>query len=53
MTRLSKVFKPLKISSKDDIRNDHKKEIMRQMKESVNDDDEIYNNPNLHSEDQG
>ncbi|PKY30062.1 hypothetical protein RhiirB3_374279, partial [Rhizophagus irregularis] len=26
---LSKVFKPLKISSKDDIRNDHKKVIMR------------------------
>ncbi|CAB4424225.1 unnamed protein product [Rhizophagus irregularis] len=49
---LSKVFKPLKISSKDDIRNDHKKVIMRRTKGSVNDDDEIYNNPNLHSEDQ-
>ncbi|GET50419.1 kinase-like domain-containing protein [Rhizophagus irregularis DAOM 181602=DAOM 197198] len=49
---LSKVFKPLKISSKDDIRNDHKKVIMRRTKGSVNDDDEIHNNPNLHSEDQ-
>ncbi|RGB21653.1 kinase-like domain-containing protein [Rhizophagus diaphanus] len=49
---LSKVYKPLKISSKDDIRNDHKKVIMRQTKGSVSDDDEIYNNPNLHSEEQ-
>ncbi|CAB4398588.1 unnamed protein product [Rhizophagus irregularis] len=45
--RLSKVFESLQISSKNDIQNDHKKE----MKGSVNDDDEIHNNPNLHSED--
>ncbi|PKK65291.1 hypothetical protein RhiirC2_868869 [Rhizophagus irregularis] len=50
--RLSKVFKMLQISSKNDIQNDHKKEKMQQMKGSVNDDDEIHNNPNLHSEDQ-
>ncbi|CAB4389298.1 unnamed protein product [Rhizophagus irregularis] len=54
--RLSKVFKRLqissKISSKNDIQNDHKKEKMQQMKGSVNDDDEIHNNLNLHSEDQ-
>ncbi|CAB4485601.1 unnamed protein product [Rhizophagus irregularis] len=47
--RLSKVFKRLQISSKNDIPIDHKKQ---QMKGSVNDDDEIHNNPNLHSEDQ-
>ncbi|CAB4479777.1 unnamed protein product [Rhizophagus irregularis] len=50
--RLSKVFKMLQISSKNDISIDHKKETMQQMKGSVNDDDEIHNNPNLHSEDQ-
>ncbi|CAB4421442.1 unnamed protein product [Rhizophagus irregularis] len=50
--RLSKVFKSLRISSKNDIPIDHKKETMQQMKGSVNDDDEIHNNPNLHSEDQ-
>ncbi|POG61608.1 hypothetical protein GLOIN_2v1702745, partial [Rhizophagus irregularis DAOM 181602=DAOM 197198] len=52
--RLSKVFKRLQISSKNDldIQNDHKKEKMQQMKGSVNDDDEIHNNLNLHSEDQ-
>ncbi|CAB4424255.1 unnamed protein product [Rhizophagus irregularis] len=41
---LSKVFKSLQISSKN--------ETMQQMKGSFNDDDEIHNNPNLHSEDQ-
>ncbi|RGB40035.1 kinase-like domain-containing protein [Rhizophagus diaphanus] len=49
--RLSKGFKRLQISSKNDIPNNHKKETMQQMKGSVNDDDEIHNNPNLHSED--
>ncbi|CAB4389292.1 unnamed protein product [Rhizophagus irregularis] len=49
--RLSKVFKRLQLSLKNDIQNDHKKETMRQMKKLV-DDDEIHNNPNLHSEDQ-
>ncbi|PKY51800.1 hypothetical protein RhiirA4_546759 [Rhizophagus irregularis] len=37
--RLSKVFKRLQISSKNDIPIDHKKETMQQMKGSVNDDD--------------
>ncbi|CAB4422192.1 unnamed protein product [Rhizophagus irregularis] len=50
--RLSKVFKRLQISSKNDVPIDHKKETTQQMKGSVNDDDEIHNNPNLHSEDQ-
>ncbi|RGB24613.1 hypothetical protein C1646_772835 [Rhizophagus diaphanus] len=49
--RLSKVFKRLQISSKNEIPIDHKKETI-QLKGSVNDDDEIHNNPNLHSEDQ-
>ncbi|CAB4373940.1 unnamed protein product [Rhizophagus irregularis] len=47
--RLSKVFKRLQISSKNDFPIDHKKETMQQMKGSVNDDDD---NLNLHSEDQ-
>ncbi|CAB4474794.1 unnamed protein product [Rhizophagus irregularis] len=46
--RLSKEFKKLQISSKNDIPIDHKKETMQQMKGSVNDDDEIHNNPNFH-----
>ncbi|RGB40033.1 kinase-like domain-containing protein [Rhizophagus diaphanus] len=50
--RLSELFNRLQISSKNDIQNDHKKETMQQMKGSVNDGDEIHNNPNLHSEDQ-
>ncbi|PKK77245.1 hypothetical protein RhiirC2_862058 [Rhizophagus irregularis] len=48
---LSKVFETLNISSKNDIQNDHEKETIQQMKEPVNDDDEIYNNSNLHSKD--
>ncbi|GBC17320.2 kinase-like domain-containing protein [Rhizophagus irregularis DAOM 181602=DAOM 197198] len=39
-----------KIATKD-IQNDHEKETIQQMKEPVNDDDEIYNNSNLHSKD--
>ncbi|UZO05803.1 uncharacterized protein OCT59_026142 [Rhizophagus irregularis] len=50
--RLSEEFKSLQISSNNDIQNDYKKETMQQMRGSVNDDDEIHNNPNLHSEDQ-
>ncbi|CAB5349622.1 unnamed protein product [Rhizophagus irregularis] len=48
---LSKVFETLNISSKNDIQNDHEKGTIQQMKEPVNDDDEIYNNSNLHSKD--
>ncbi|CAB4424241.1 unnamed protein product [Rhizophagus irregularis] len=43
-SRINSIFK--------DIQNDHKKGTMQQMKGSVNDDDEIHNNPNLHSEEQ-
>ncbi|POG79855.1 kinase-like domain-containing protein [Rhizophagus irregularis DAOM 181602=DAOM 197198] len=48
-----KINKTSKINSLfKDFPIDHKKETMQQMKGSVNDDDEIHNNPNLHSEDQ-
>ncbi|CAB4398597.1 unnamed protein product [Rhizophagus irregularis] len=49
---LSKVFNKLQINSNDEIQNDYKKETIQQVKEPVNDDDEIHNNPNLHSEGQ-
>ncbi|CAB4477612.1 unnamed protein product [Rhizophagus irregularis] len=42
--KLSKLFKKLQIKSKND-----EKEITQQ---HVDDDDEVYNNPNLHSEEQ-
>ncbi|CAB4479609.1 unnamed protein product [Rhizophagus irregularis] len=42
--KLSKLFKKLQIKS-----NNDEKEITQQ---HVNDDDEVYNNPNLHSEEQ-
>ncbi|PKK62652.1 hypothetical protein RhiirC2_870088 [Rhizophagus irregularis] len=42
--KLSKVFKKLQIKS-----NNDEKEITQQ---HVDDDDEVYNNPNLHSEEQ-
>ncbi|UZO05821.1 uncharacterized protein OCT59_026160 [Rhizophagus irregularis] len=47
--RLSKIFKKLQINSKNDIQNDNKKETIQQG--SIN-DEEAYNNPNLHSEEQ-
>ncbi|CAB5204598.1 unnamed protein product [Rhizophagus irregularis] len=50
--RLSKVFKKLQINSKNDIQNDYKKEtIQQQIKGPIN-DEEVYNSPNLHSEEQ-
>ncbi|CAB4424123.1 unnamed protein product [Rhizophagus irregularis] len=49
---LSKVFKTLKINSKNEIQKDYKKETIQQVKGPINDDDEIHNNPNLHSEEQ-
>ncbi|POG61358.1 kinase-like domain-containing protein [Rhizophagus irregularis DAOM 181602=DAOM 197198] len=49
---LSKVFKTLKINSKNEIQKDYKKETIQQVKGPVIDDDEIHNNPNLHSEEQ-
>ncbi|CAB5342436.1 unnamed protein product [Rhizophagus irregularis] len=49
---LSKIFKKLQINSKNDIQNDNKKEtIQRQIKGPIN-DEEVYNSPNLHSEEQ-
>ncbi|CAB4479017.1 unnamed protein product [Rhizophagus irregularis] len=47
--RLSKIFKKLQINSKNDIQNDNRKETIQQG--SIN-DEEAYNNPNLHSEEQ-
>uniref|UniRef100_U9U385 Uncharacterized protein n=1 Tax=Rhizophagus irregularis (strain DAOM 181602 / DAOM 197198 / MUCL 43194) TaxID=747089 RepID=U9U385_RHIID len=47
--RLSKIFKKLQINSKNDIQNDNKKETIQQG--SIN-DEEVYNSPNLHSEEQ-
>ncbi|CAB4424101.1 unnamed protein product [Rhizophagus irregularis] len=47
--RLSKIFKKLQINSKNDIQNDNRKETIQQG--SIN-DEESYNNPNLHSEEQ-
>ncbi|UZN98827.1 uncharacterized protein OCT59_000112 [Rhizophagus irregularis] len=49
--KLSKVFKKLKINSKNDINNYYDKETTRQ-KPNVDIDDEVHNNPNLHSEEQ-
>ncbi|GBC17262.2 kinase-like domain-containing protein [Rhizophagus irregularis DAOM 181602=DAOM 197198] len=50
--RLSKVFKKLQINSKNDIQNDNKKEtIQQQIKGPIN-DEEVYDSPNLHSEEQ-
>ncbi|GBC17264.2 uncharacterized protein OCT59_026159 [Rhizophagus irregularis] len=50
--RLSKIFKKLQINSKNDIQNDNKKEtIQQQIKGPIN-DEEVYNSPNLYSEEQ-
>ncbi|CAB5216809.1 unnamed protein product [Rhizophagus irregularis] len=46
--KLSKLFKKLQINS-----NDDEKEITQQHVDvSLTDDDEVYNNPNLHSKEQ-
>ncbi|CAB5184080.1 unnamed protein product [Rhizophagus irregularis] len=51
--KLSKIFKR---NSKNDIQNDYKGETMQQKVKknniNVDDEDEIYNNPNFHSEEQ-
>ncbi|CAB4479016.1 unnamed protein product [Rhizophagus irregularis] len=45
-------LKKLQINSKNDIQNDNKKEtIQQQIKGPIN-DEEVYNSPNLHSEEQ-
>ncbi|GES92994.1 kinase-like domain-containing protein [Rhizophagus clarus] len=56
--KLSRVFKNLKIKSKNDIKNDYKGETTQHHNKKQNieiddkddKDDEIYNNPNLHPE---
>ncbi|GES79167.1 kinase-like domain-containing protein [Rhizophagus clarus] len=52
--KLSKVFKKLQINSKnDDIQNyNNRKTMQQQLNVNINDEDEVYNNPNLHSEEQ-
>ncbi|GBC07522.1 hypothetical protein RclHR1_07500007 [Rhizophagus clarus] len=49
--RIYKVFKKLQISSKDDENGIIHQQIKRQ-KINIDNDDEIYNNPNLHSNEQ-
>ncbi|GBB92334.1 hypothetical protein RclHR1_00020037 [Rhizophagus clarus] len=50
--RLSKVFKKLQINSKNDIQHNNKIETTQHLKGPINDEEEAYNNPNLHSEEQ-
>ncbi|CAB4377444.1 unnamed protein product [Rhizophagus irregularis] len=51
--RLSKVFKKLQINSKSvDIQNNNYKDTTHQPQTGNIDDDDEYNNPNLHSEEQ-
>ncbi|RIA81025.1 hypothetical protein C1645_810218 [Glomus cerebriforme] len=51
---LSKVFENMQINSNNNIQNEYEKETIRQIKKNNIDDvnDEIYNNPNFHSEEQ-
>ncbi|UZO11163.1 uncharacterized protein OCT59_002735 [Rhizophagus irregularis] len=51
--RLSKVFKKLRVNSKsvDTVQNNYYREI-QQPQTGDNDDDDEYNNPNLHSKEQ-
>ncbi|CAB4375239.1 unnamed protein product [Rhizophagus irregularis] len=57
-TKSNSVYKALgklEINSNYEIQNDHKKENKQQTKKhslDTNDDDDIYNNPNFHSENQ-
>ncbi|GBC49755.2 kinase-like domain-containing protein [Rhizophagus irregularis DAOM 181602=DAOM 197198] len=51
--KLSKVFKKLQISSKNDNKDNYNKKIaLTQNVNNDEDEDEAYNNPNLHSEEQ-
>ncbi|CAB4435797.1 unnamed protein product [Rhizophagus irregularis] len=50
--KLSKVFKKLRISSKNDNQNDYNKKTVLTQNVNNEDEDEVYNNPNLHSEEQ-
>ncbi|UZO05557.1 uncharacterized protein OCT59_025904 [Rhizophagus irregularis] len=53
-TRLTKVFKKLRVNSKSiDIQNNHYKDTTQQLQiGDIDDEAEIHNNPNLHSEEQ-
>ncbi|CAB4409586.1 unnamed protein product [Rhizophagus irregularis] len=55
--KLSEVFENMQINSNNNyIQNDNKKEIIQQVNkyniDYIDDEDAIYNNPNLHSEEQ-
>ncbi|CAB4408879.1 unnamed protein product [Rhizophagus irregularis] len=55
--KLSEVFEDMQINSNNNyIQNDNKKEIIQQVNkyniDYIDDEDAIYNNPNLHSEEQ-
>ncbi|GBB99717.1 hypothetical protein RclHR1_03600013 [Rhizophagus clarus] len=51
--KLSKVFKKLQINSKNNIQNyNNRKKIQQQSNVDINEEDEVYNNPNLHSDEQ-
>ncbi|GES78399.1 kinase-like domain-containing protein [Rhizophagus clarus] len=51
-----KVFESMQINSNNNVQNDYAKEIFQQVKkhniDNIDDEDGIYNNPNLHSEEQ-
>ncbi|CAB4377441.1 unnamed protein product [Rhizophagus irregularis] len=52
--RLSKIFKKLQINSKsvDTVQNNYHRDTIQQPQTGDIDDDDEYNNPNLHSEEQ-
>ncbi|RGB30570.1 kinase-like domain-containing protein [Rhizophagus diaphanus] len=50
--KLSKVFKKLRISSKNDNQSDYNKKTVLTQNLNNENEDEVYNNPNLHSEEQ-
>ncbi|CAB4409579.1 unnamed protein product [Rhizophagus irregularis] len=53
--KLSKVFETMQINSNNDNQDNYKEETIQVKKhniDDINDNDEIYNNPNLHSEEQ-
>ncbi|RGB25140.1 hypothetical protein C1646_772141 [Rhizophagus diaphanus] len=51
---LPEVFNELQINSKSDVQNNYyREEIMQQQRKNIDiDEDEVHNNPNLHSEEQ-
>ncbi|CAB5384734.1 unnamed protein product [Rhizophagus irregularis] len=53
-TRLTKVFKKLRVNSKsvDTVQNNYYRDTIQQSQTGDIDDDDEYNNPNLHSKEQ-